>query len=326
MASSFHVPCVRWMFVALAAMSAAAGCGGDGSADTTGSGGQAPTTTGAGGDLFGGSGGGATLPPDEDFVQADIGRYALGIPVTDEGVADTGVPTGDGCNTLVGVVRDFRGADEQGGHPDFQAFTGSAQTEGLVDGSLGQNSKPVYTGACEAPDPSGDCPFGPQTSSLQSFERWYRYAEGVNKPHLIYFELEPNGGISTFESTRFFPLDEAGWGTSGEDEDGVPRNFHFTTELHTKFEYAGGETFSFSGDDDLWVFINGELALDLGGLHPAVSGTIDLDDMADALGIQTGNVYPLELFHAERRRSESNFRVDTNLAFVDCGAVLPDPK
>ena len=68
------------------------------------------------------------------------------------------------------------------------------------------------------------------------------------------------------------------------------------------------------------------MKLDLGGLHPAVSGTIALDEIAGGLGIQTGGIYPLELFHAERHTNQSNFRVDTNLAFVDCGAVLPDPK
>ena len=316
-----------WIAAALTAIAALGGCDG-GSSESTGGGGSGATgtTTGEGGDLFGGSGGGASLPPDADFIQAEIGSYALGIAVTDQGVTDTGVlDSGDGCNTLVGVVRDFRGADKSG-HPDFQAFQGSGPTEGLVEDTLGANGKPEYTGECEAPDAPGNCPFGPQTTSKEAFERWYRYAEDVNKPYLIYFQLEPNGGISTFESTRFFPLDGAGWGNSGADEDGASRNFHFTTELHTKFKYEGGETFSFSGDDDLWVFINGQLALDLGGLHPAESDSVDLDDSAGALGIEKGNVYSLELFHAERHTTASNFRIDTNLAFVDCGVVLPDPE
>src|SRR5262249_10318344 len=158
------------------------------------------------------------------------------------------------------------------------------------------------------------------------YNQWYRFVDGVNKPYLVYFRFEMNGGISTFESTRFFPLDNAGWGNSGKDEDGKMRNFSFTTELHTKFKYQGGETFRFSGDDDLWVFINGRLAIDLGGLHPAVTSEIDLDQDASGLGIEKGNVYSLELFHAERHTSASNFRVDTPLAFIDCGAVLPDPK
>lgn len=314
--------------VALAAAAWIAGCGGGGGGDT-----QGPTGTGGsagdgGGNLFGGEGGGTNVavPPDADFVQADIGSYALGVEIDGGGVGDTGIAGGeDGCNTLVGVVRDFKGADEDGGHPDFQSFQGDSETKGLVGDLLGADEKPVYTSQCEE-DTAGECPHGQQTTSKVRFDEWYRLASGTNKAYLIYFKFEPNGDVTTFESTRFFPLDGAGWGNSGQDEDDVPRNFHFTTELHTKFEYKGGETFRFSGDDDLWVFINGRLAIDLGGLHPSVTDEIDLDQSADALGIEKGNVYSLELFHAERHTSASNFRVDTNLAFVDCGEVLPDPK
>jgi fibro-slime domain-containing protein len=46
---------------------------------------------------------------------------------------------------------------------------------------------------------------------------------------------------------------------------------------------------------------------------------------AERLGITPGNDYPIELFHAERHTDESNFRIDTNLTFIDCGIVVPDP-
>jgi fibro-slime domain-containing protein len=338
----------------IAALSAAAwiaGCGGNGAGGQTGghggtggsagsgaAGAGAGADAGAGGMLFGtdqgGSGGGSggstmtsSLPADVKLVQADMGAYGLGAPIGADGAGNGGVSgNGDGCNILVGVVRDFKGVNQPDGHPDFESYQGDAETKGLVADTLGADGKPVYASQCEASGPVGDCPYGPETTSKMRFDQWYRFVDGTNKPYLVYFQFAPNGGVSTFESKRFFPLDNAGWGNSGMDEDGKERNFHFTTELHTKFKYQGGETFSFSGDDDLWVFINGKLAIDLGGLHPARSAQISLDKSAKELDIQKGNVYALELFHAERHTTASNFRVDTNLAFVDCGTVAPDPK
>ena len=314
------------------------GCGG--SEGTGGFGGSGGASNNGGGNFVGsggtqfttGSAGGSTgthmVPPQSAFVAADIGGYALGDPIGAAGVGDTGVAKGpDGCTILAGVVRDFKGVNEPGGDPDFEAFSGAAPTPGLVGSTLGSDLKPTYTGICEAPNPMGNCPYGPQTTTAANFAEWYRFVKGVNKPYLVYFEFAKNGAVSTFESTHFFPLDGHGWGNSGTGTDGQMHDFGFTTELHTKFKYAGGETFTFSGDDDLWVFINGKLAIDLGGLHPAaMASIIDLDANAATLGITPNNVYALELFHAERHTNESNFRVDTNLAFVDCGSVVPEPK
>lgn len=306
-------------FVYLCPFFLAAGCSSSGN-DSNGGG----AGNGGSGNFLSSTGGSGTqiVMAPSTFVNADTGGYALGDPISGEGVTDTGVvgqSDPGSCNVLVGVVRDFKGSDEPGGHPDFESFQGDDATVGLVESNLGSDSKPVYASHCEAtPDPQL-CPYGQMTTSKADYDEWYRFTDGVNKPYLIYFQFESNGNIDTFESTSFFPLDGQGWGSSVDGH-----NFHFTTELHTKFQYNGGETFSFTGDDDLWVFINGKLAIDLGGLHPAQSRTVDLDASAGDLGITPGNIYPLELFHAERHTNASNFRVDTTLAFVDCGTVPPD--
>jgi fibro-slime domain-containing protein len=229
------------------------------------------------------------------------------------------------CGTTIrGIVRDFKGANRSGGHPDFEAFQGDAETPDLVQSALGVDGKPIFAGRCARNNPPEDqCPFDRQLTSKTAFDQWYRNTVDVNMGYILYLSFEKNGAVYTFESKAFFPLDGAGFGNSGDDTTGKRRNFHFTTEVHTRFIYNGGETFSFSGDDDLWVFINGKLAMDLGGLHPAVSDTINLDASAAELGIEKGKVYALELFHAERHTDASNFRVDTNLEFVDCGSIPP---
>jgi fibro-slime domain-containing protein len=276
--------------------------------------------------IYTGGGDGGVAMPLVGFTPAESGAYKLGPPPTKDETVAASMP--NGCNTLVGLLRDFKGRDEDGGHPDFEAFDGDDVTPGLIAPQLGPDRKPVYASRCErggggnGPLDRTACPYGPQTSNKAAFDQWYRTTAGTNLPFLLYLSFEQKGGTATFDSRTFFPLDNAGFGNSGGDQDHKQRNFGFTTELHTNFKYSGGEHFTFSGDDDLWVFINNKLALDLGGLHPAVDGTIDLDASAVELGIKKGQNYPLELFHAERHTDASHFRVDTNFVFVDCGRIV----
>ena len=65
----------------------------------------------------------------------------------------------------------------------------------------------------------------------------------------------------------------------------------------------------FTGDDDFWTFINGQLAIDIGGVHGATSGSVDLSNVAiaTALGITNGEIYEVAIFQAERHTTNSNY-------------------
>jgi fibro-slime domain-containing protein len=221
------------------------------------------------------------------------------------------------------TLRDFQPST----HPDFEAFTGGNEIGcGMVAPTLGPDTKPVFvsgigtmkrvtTGNWEnltfasCDDWKGWTPADVITSQT-SFDQWYRDDPSVNQTVQVDVTLVDDGtGALAYDSKAFFPLDNMGFGNTANQQ----HNFHFTTEAHVKFGYVAGQKFTFRGDDDLWIFVNGKLALDLGGLHVPISATIDFDAQAADLGIRPGGTYQMDIFHAERHTSESNFRVETNI-------------
>ncbi len=202
--------------------------------------------------------------------------------------------------TLNTTIRDFNDS-----HPDFESTI--AFDPGIVEATLGADGKPVYTGLAG----------NPTTHGQAAFDQWYRDVSGVNMSQSYAITLDntitadPN--VYTFSDSSFFPIDGQLLGNQGRSH-----NYHFTLEMHTSFTYQGGEVFNFTGDDDLWVFINDQLVIDLGGVHGAMSGGVSLD----SLGLVSGEDYDFDLFFAERHTTASNFRIDTS---IQLESSIPEP-
>ena len=107
------------------------------------------------------------------------------------------------------------------------------------------------------------------------------------------------------DASEYFPLD-----ARGNDPSWASHNFAFCTELHTTFQYQSGLKFEFTGDDDIWVFVNDSLSIDLGGVHIAKSSFLDLDDLVN---LRFGNTYDFDFFQCERHENHSSSRIVTNI-------------
>lgn len=207
--------------------------------------------------------------------------------------------------TLTGVIRDFKDS-----HPDFErSYNGGVDT-GVVKADLGADGLPVWNG-----------PAGTDFTDKASFDQWYRDVAGVNQSKAFSLDLSetaPGSGILAYSSNAFFPIDGQLFGNQGRTH-----NFHFTLQLAGQFSFEDGQSFTFTGDDDLWVFFGGKLGIDLGGIHASASQTITSADLV-ALGLVAGQNYDLDIFFAERHTTQSNFRIETSFA-VTPPEVVPLP-
>jgi fibro-slime domain-containing protein len=263
-------------------------------------------------------------------------------------------------------------------HPDFQNGCLGTVLENMTDDVLDNEGKPTNSGACVLPaapncvpdvdytDPGGDSCMdrdnGPGSTAcggangcqrsthpnhplathpgVDPFYFWYRDTDDVNKTLVVPELLMGNAGVYTFNpGGGFFPMNDAGWVAAGDELEGNGgNNFGFTSEVRYWFQFQGGESLSFAGDDDLFVYANGELVLAIGSKHAVTNRTVVLNANGTATcaacatpsrnhTMTVGNVYEMAIFHAERQAVASNFNLGIT-GFVkaksECTSVCGD--
>lgn len=259
--------------------------------------------------------------------------YPSGLPVL-----STAFPGGlaECSRNLAVMVFDWLGELEKDNvtDPDFgigsdECGGGSVAMTGMVQNSLGANGLPVRN----------DASFPSECTAANDLNGWF-IADTIKKGYTnatcrdIEMTLDDEGfWVADMDEDEaagkvgFFPIDDFQYldsdstienpkwdSVAGKDWQGK-HNYSFSMKVQAEFRYVKGQYFEFRGDDDVWVFIDERLVVDLGGKHAALEGSVNLDTIGRTTGdtLVEGRTYSFHIFYAERSRPGSNFMMRTTM-------------
>ena len=127
-----------------------------------------------------------------------------------------------------------------------------------------------------------------------------------------------SGKWVTGAGNNFYPLDEV---LPSYEESQRSHNYYFGMRYDVTFkigDYVGPLNYKFTGDDDLWVVLDGKkIVIDLGGIHSAAGKTVDLwyyiGQAANLTEAQKQQNHTLTILYMERGAGESNCQMEFTL-------------
>ncbi len=217
---------------------------------------------------------------------------------------------------------------------------GADNGRNLVGGFFPYVLDPSYTEDGSAADYAAKCPDcnkrytvacfqNPSTTAMNNMTKEWRDSiyRGVNAFERTY--LADGANLSTYYGTapagcqvRPGPTGQVFLNASNQPQ----ANLSFCFESHAQFTYEKGQEFLFRGDDDIWIFINNQLVIDLGGVHNAAPGYVDLDTIKVPEALKAGETYPIDIFFCERMATQSNVRISTNMYITQKTSFFNQPE
>lgn len=159
--------------------------------------------------------------------------------------------------------------------------------------------------------------FSDETKAGKSILTGYKlYFDRDGDSYTLKSVNDPNGKHVANAGNDFFPLDGAASNVY-DGGGGSAHNYYFGMRYDIEFtlgDYVGPLNYSFTGDDDLWVILDGKkVVIDLGGIHDALTDTVDLWQylgLKQGIGAtdddQKNAVHRLTVLYMERGANLSN--------------------
>lgn len=168
---------------------------------------------------------------------------------------------------------------------------------GIVDYALDETGIPVAVGGTALTN---------RGVKGENFDRWWNEVEGKSTRHADNLVLNYDENGFYYENEDFHPVESE----------------LFTMEMAVKLVPVkdGRERFKIAADDDTWVYVDGRLVLDMGGVHEATEAEFTINEAGEISaateyedfvysGVTVGETAEVKIFHANRNSGESVFKV-----------------